>query len=126
MEDVLKAVLAKEGRTLSPDPKPENGHFYRSDHFPLAKVGIPAISPKQGSDLLVGGAAAGQKVYDNYNTNLYHQPSDEWSASWDLSGAEQDARTYFAAGLGLANSVKWPNYYPQSEFRAQRDKDRQP
>ncbi|MEJ0023775.1 MAG: M28 family metallopeptidase [Alphaproteobacteria bacterium] len=126
LEDVLKETLAKEGRTLSPDPKPENGHFYRSDHFPLAKVGIPAISPKQGTDLLVGGVAAGQKVYDDYNANQYHQPSDEWSATWDLSGAEQDTRTYYAAGLSLANSAKWPNYYPQSEFRALRDRDRAP
>jgi Zn-dependent M28 family amino/carboxypeptidase len=123
LEDLLKGVLATQHRVLSPDPEPEKGHFYRSDHFSLAKFGIPAISPGGGRDLLVGGTAAGQKLADDYVANRYHQPSDEWKADWDLSGPEQDAQVYYTAADTLANSDKWPNYYPQSEFRAMRDKE---
>jgi Zn-dependent M28 family amino/carboxypeptidase len=124
LEDVLKAALAKQNRTLSPDPEPEQGHFYRSDHFPLAKVGIPAISPGDGRDLVNGGTVAGQARADDYRNNRYHQPSDEWRADWDLSGLVLDLQVYVAAGEALANSTQWPNYYAQSEFRAVRDKDR--
>jgi Zn-dependent M28 family amino/carboxypeptidase len=123
MEDVLKKALATQGRTLSPDPEPEKGEFYRSDHFSLAKLGIPAISPAGGRDLLVGGEAAGQKLVDDYTNNRYHQPSDEWSKDWDLSGPEEDLQAYYLAGKTLANGSFWPNYYKTSEFRAARDKD---
>ncbi|HEY2008608.1 MAG TPA: M28 family peptidase [Rhizomicrobium sp.] len=123
MEDVLKKALATQGRTLSPDPEPEKGEFYRSDHFSLAKQGIPAISPTGGRDLLVGGKAAGQKLVDDYTNNRYHQPSDEWRADWDLSGPVEDLQVYYLAGKTLANGDSWPNYYKDSEFRAARDKD---
>ncbi|HEX4177699.1 MAG TPA: M28 family peptidase, partial [Rhizomicrobium sp.] len=123
MEDVLKKALATQGRTLSPDPEPEKGEFYRSDHFSLAKLGIPAISPNGGRDLLVGGKAAGQKLVDDYTNNRYHQPGDEWRADWDLSGPVEDLGVYYLAGKDLANSDVWPNYYKDSEFRAARDHD---
>ncbi|HUE64738.1 MAG TPA: M28 family peptidase [Rhizomicrobium sp.] len=123
MEDVLKKALATQGRKLSPDPEPEKGEFYRSDHFSLAKLGIPAISPSGGRDLLVGGTVAGQKLVDDYTNNRYHQPSDEWRADWDLSGPEEDLNAYYLAGKTLADGDFWPNYYKTSEFRAARDKD---
>jgi Zn-dependent M28 family amino/carboxypeptidase len=123
MEEVLKKALATQGRTLTPDPEPEKGEFYRSDHFSLAKFGIPAISPNGGRDLLVGGKAAGQKLVDDYTNNRYHQPSDEWHPGWDLSGLVEDLGVYYLAGKDLANSEFWPNYYKDSEFRAARDKD---
>jgi Zn-dependent M28 family amino/carboxypeptidase len=123
MEDVLKKALSTQGRTLSPDPEPEKGEFYRSDHFSLAKQGIPAISPTGGRDLLVGGKAAGQKLVDDYTNKRYHQPSDEWRADWDLSGPVEDLQVYYLAGKTLANGDFWPNYYKDSEFRAARDKD---
>ncbi|HEX4118904.1 MAG TPA: M28 family peptidase [Rhizomicrobium sp.] len=123
MEEVLKKALATQGRTLSPDPEPEKGEFYRSDHFSLAKLGIPAISPSGGRDLLVGGKAAGQKLVDDYTNNRYHQPGDEWRADWDLSGPVEDLGVYYLAGKTLADGDFWPNYYKASEFRAARDKD---
>jgi Zn-dependent M28 family amino/carboxypeptidase len=123
MEDVLKKALASQHRTLSPDPEPEKGEFYRSDHFSLAKLGIPAISPEGGRDLLVGGKAAGQKLIDDYTNNRYHQPSDEWRSDWDLSGPVEDLGVYYLAGKSLADGDAWPNYYKGSEFRAARDKD---
>ena len=124
MEDVLKQALAAQHRVLSPDAEPEKGLFFRSDHFSLAKQGIPAISPGGGRDLLAGGTAAGQKLADDYTDHRYHQPSDEWRADWDLSGPTEDVQAYYLAGSSLANSDKWPNYYKGSEFRALRDKDR--
>jgi Zn-dependent M28 family amino/carboxypeptidase len=123
MEEVLKKAVATQGRVLTPDPEPEKGHFYRSDHFSLAKLGIPAISPSGGRDLLVGGKAAGQKLVDDYDNNRYHQPSDEWRADWDLSGPVEDLQAYYLAGKTLANGDFWPNYYKGSEFRAARDRD---
>jgi Zn-dependent M28 family amino/carboxypeptidase len=123
MEDVLKQALASQKRVLSPDPEPEKGGFFRSDHFSLARQGIPAISPDGGDDLLVGGKAAGKKLSDDYVEHRYHQPSDEWRADWDLSGPAEDVQVYFMAGDALANSDRWPNYLKGSEFRASRDKD---
>jgi Zn-dependent M28 family amino/carboxypeptidase len=123
LEDVLKRALAAQHRVLSPDPEPEKGLFFRADHFSLAKLGIPAISPGGGHDLVVGGNAAGQKLADDYTDHRYHQPSDEWRADWDLSGPTEDMQVYYLAGKTLANSGLWPNYYKGSEFRALRDKD---
>ncbi|MBV9548290.1 MAG: M28 family peptidase [Alphaproteobacteria bacterium] len=126
LEDILADALATQHRVLSPDPEPEKGAFYRSDHFSLAKVGIPAISPGAGRDLVVGGRAAGQKIADDYLDHRYHQPSDEFNPNWDLSGRVLDLQAYYIAGDTLANSERWPNYYKNSEFRALRDKDRPP
>jgi Zn-dependent M28 family amino/carboxypeptidase len=123
LEDVLKAALKTQGRILSPDPEPEKGGFFRSDHFSLARLGIPAISPAGGDDLLVGGKMAGKKLADDYEEHRYHQPSDEWRADWDLSGPAEDVQAYYIAGKTLAGSDRWPNYLPGSEFRALRDKD---
>ena len=124
MEDVLKAALATQNRVLSPDREPEKGSFYRSDHFSLAKAGIPAISPEGGRDLLVGGIPAGQKIADDYLDHRYHQPSDEWKPDWDMARPTEDAQALYLAGVSLANSDQWPNWYKDSEFRAMRDKQR--
>jgi Zn-dependent M28 family amino/carboxypeptidase len=124
MEDVLKAALAQKHRVLSADREPEKGHFFRSDHFSLAKQGIPAISPGGGRDLLVGGIAAGQKLSDDYVDHRYHQPGDEWMPDWNMERPTDDTSAVYLAGLSLANSEKWPNWYKDSEFRAMRDKQR--
>ena len=124
LEDVLKKALATQHRVLSPDREPEKGHFFRSDHFSLAKQGIPAISPGGGHDLVVGGMAAGMKLSDDYVEHHYHQPDDEWHANWDLANPTEDTKALYIAGKDLANSNAWPNWYPDSEFRAARDKQR--
>jgi Zn-dependent M28 family amino/carboxypeptidase len=122
LEDDLKAAAKAEDRSMSPDPEPGAGHFYRSDHFPFAQVGVPAISFESGSDLVKGGKEAGKKAAEHYNECCYHQPADEWSASWDLSGEAQDVGLLYKLGSDLANSDKWPGWYPTSEFKAERDK----
>jgi Zn-dependent M28 family amino/carboxypeptidase len=124
LEDLLRKALATQHRVLSPDPEPEKGHFFRSDHFSLAKQGIPAISPGGGQDLVKGGMAAGKKLADDYVEHRYHQVNDEWRADWDLTNPIADSKALYIAGMDLANSDQWPNWYPDSEFRAARDKQR--
>jgi Zn-dependent M28 family amino/carboxypeptidase len=124
LEDDLAAVLKTQGRVISPDPEPEKGSFYRSDHISLAKVGVPMLDPDGGYDLLVGGVAAGQTVRDDYRERHYHQPSDEYDPNWDLSGPVEDLQALYALGLGLADSDAWPDWYPGNEFKAIRDKSR--
>ncbi len=123
LEDTIKDALATQGRILTADPEPERGTFFRSDHFSLARVGIPAISPTTGRDLVVGGMAEGKRLSDDYVEHRYHQPSDEWKPDWDLAGSVQNLRALYIVGDTLANSDAWPNYYKDSEFRALRDKD---
>ena len=120
--DRLIAEGKKQGRYYSPDPHPEAGHFYRSDHFSFAKVGVPAISFGDGDDLLKGGIARGEALSKEYVEKHYHQPSDEWSPSWDFSGMAQDVQLLHDLGRDLANSRAWPNWSPDSEFRAARDR----
>jgi Zn-dependent M28 family amino/carboxypeptidase len=119
--DMLIAEGKKQGRYYSPDPHPEAGHFYRSDHFSFAKVGVPAISFGEGNDLVSGGIARGEALEKEYVEKHYHQPSDEWSPQWDFSGLAQDAAMLHAVGEQLANSREWPNWSTDSEFRAARD-----
>jgi Zn-dependent M28 family amino/carboxypeptidase len=112
----------KVGRRFTPDPHPESGGFYRSDHFPMAKVGVPAISFRSGLDLVNGGTARGEAISADYTAKRYHQPDDEWSPDWDFSGMVKDAELLHALGWRLANSREWPNWSEDSEFRAARDK----
>ena len=119
--DMLIAEGKKQGRYYSPDPHPEAGHFYRSDHFSFAKVGVPAISFGDGNDLVNGGIARGEALNKEYIDKHYHQPSDEWSTSWDFRGMAEDVQLLHNLGRGLANSRTWPNWSQDSEFRSKRD-----
>jgi len=119
--DMLVEEAAKRGRRYTPDPHPETGGFFRSDHFTLAKVGIPALSFGSGQDLVTGGVPRAEAWAKNYTTNMYHQPADEYSPAWDFSGIVKDAELLHAVGWRLANSRDWPNWSSDSEFRAARD-----
>jgi Zn-dependent M28 family amino/carboxypeptidase len=120
--DMLIAEGKKQGRYYSPDPHPEAGYFYRSDHFSFAKVGVPAISFGDGNDLVNGGVERGEALGKEYTEKHYHQPSDEWQASWDFTGMAEDANLLHNLGRDLANSRAWPDWGADSEFRAIRDK----
>jgi Zn-dependent M28 family amino/carboxypeptidase len=120
--DMLIAEGKKQGRYYSPDPHPEYGSFYRSDHFSFAKVGVPAISYGDGNDLLSGGVARGEALQASYNEKQYHQPDDEWSPTWDFRGMAEDTNLLHLLGERLANGREWPNWSSDSEFRATRDK----
>ena len=120
--DDLIAEGKREGRSYAPDPHPEAGSFFRSDHFSFAKVGVPAVSFDSGDDMVNGGVARGEALLVDYTDHHYHQPSDEWSPQWDFSGLAQDAAMLHAVGERLANSREWPNWSEDSEFRAARDR----
>jgi len=120
VEDVIAAGKA-QGRYYTPDPHPETGGFYRSDHFSFAKVGVPAISFSPGLDLVNGGTSRGEQLSSEFNKLHYHQPSDEWHADWDWTGVAENAELLHQVGLKLANSRDWPNWSSDSEFRAARD-----
>ena len=120
-DDVIAAGRA-QGRYFTPDPHPETGGFYRSDHFSFAKQGVPALSFSPGNDLVNGGTARGEALASEYNRLHYHQPSDEWQANWDWSGVAENAELLHQVGLKLGNSREWPNWSADSEFRAARDR----
>jgi len=120
--DALIAEGTRRGRTFTPEAHPEAGGFYRSDHFPMAKRGVPAVSFGSGNDLINGGRERGEQLSAAYVKDRYHQPADEWSADWDLGGMTADLSMLYAVGARLANSKDWPNWSQDSEFRAARDK----
>ena len=120
--DELKSVATAAGRSFTPERHPETGSFYRSDHFSLAKVGVPAITFTPGLDLVNGGLAKGEAMAADYTAKRYHQPDDEYSPDWDLSGMVQDGALLHALGMRLANTRIWPNWGVGSEFRAARDR----
>ena len=120
--DMLIAEGAKRGRTFTPDQRPEAGGFFRSDHFPFAKAGVPAISFKAGNDLVNGGLERGQALAAEYNRDRYHQPDDEYNSGWDLTGIAADGAMLFAVGYSLAGGSAWPNWSTDSQFRQVRDR----
>jgi Zn-dependent M28 family amino/carboxypeptidase len=124
LEDLFAPVLRLQNRVMTPDPEPEKGFFYRSDHISLAKAGVPMLYPAGGFDLRAGGTAAGLAVKNRYLESLYHQPSDEFDPNWNMSGPLDDAIVLFAFGERLANSDTWPNWREGNEFRRIRDVSR--
>jgi Zn-dependent M28 family amino/carboxypeptidase len=124
LDDYLAKAAAKQGRTVTPDAKPERALFYRADHFSMAKRGTPVLllmGIGGGADLLMGGRAAGDKWVSDYTANCYHQACDAWSADWDLRGAAQDVDLFYEMGKVLAQPKVWPQWRAGSEFKAIRD-----
>ncbi|MEC5079609.1 M28 family metallopeptidase [Xanthomonas oryzae] len=119
--DQLKRVAAQFKLRYTPDPKPQAGYFFRSDHFPFAKRGVPALWYAAGQDWEVGGVAAGKAAADDYTAKRYHQQGDEWKPDWTFAGAARDLGVLYALGQQLADSRQWPNWSQDSEFRATRD-----
>jgi Zn-dependent M28 family amino/carboxypeptidase len=119
--DRLVAKAKAADVAYAPDPKPEAGHFFRSDHFSFAKRGVPAISFGSGHDWVEGGMKAGEAAEDAYVAKAYHQPADEFDPSWTFTGMARDLGLLYGVGADLANSTAWPNWGPDSEFRGARD-----
>jgi len=121
LDAVLQDAVAAEGRYMTPDSSPEKGYYYRSDHFSLAKLGVPMFYVEAGEDLEPGGQAAGKAWAEDYTAKHYHAPGDEYSESWDWSGILRELRLFYRLGRKLADSEDWPNWYQGDEFRAARD-----
>jgi Zn-dependent M28 family amino/carboxypeptidase len=121
LEAVVQQVARERKMTVSPDPRPEQGSFYRSDHFPFAKVGVPSISLKEGDDFIGRPKGWGQKQFEAYNTAHYHQPSDEYNDSWNFTGMIQETEIALALGRRIADMGEMPRFKPDDEFaKAQR------
>ena len=124
LDDVAGEVAARLGRVLNPDPEPEKGFYYRSDHFSFARVGIPAFYADPGVDYLDKPAGYGIEKRNEYTANDYHAVSDEVKPDWDLSGALEDLTFMYHMGARLAATDEWPAWSATSEFRAIREEQR--
>ena len=125
IEDLAKPIVEAGGRHVVAEPNPERGSYYRSDHFSLAKLGVPMLYGDGGEDLVAGGTAAGHAATLDYLANRYHKPADQYDPNWNWDGAIQDLTVYYRLGRKLADDTAlWPNWYPTSEFRAVRNKAR--
>ncbi len=118
VEDVARQMNLK----IRPDAQPEQGHYYRSDHFSLAHAGVPAFSIDLGTDYPDKPAGYGQKIFEEYNDKHYHQPSDEYHDDWDIDGMVEAARFGFLIGTNVANQEKLPTWHAGDEFLAAREK----
>lgn len=116
LKTVVDAIAGELGLRISPDPRPEQGSFYRSDHFPFAKVGVPSISLKEGSEYIGHPKDWGEKKFKEYNEAHYHQPSDEYRDSWDFRGMIQEADLAMAIGRRVADLPTMPKFNPNDEF----------
>jgi Zn-dependent M28 family amino/carboxypeptidase len=117
----IAQLVKAEGIRLSPDAHPEQGHFYRSDHFSFAKVGIPSVSIGAGTDYVGRPAGWGVQQEDDYTAHRYHQPSDEYRPDFDLTGATQLADIVYRFGLSLGNARTVPTWNADAEFKALRE-----
>ena len=116
LEDDLRAAAAQAGQRVDPEPSPEAGWYFRSDHYPFAQRGVPALAFRAGRDLVGRGPVAGQRVIAAYNRNCYHQPCDEFDPRWTFAGTAQEALAAYRVGLRIANSTAWPTWLPGSDY----------
>ncbi len=121
LDQVAAEVARQQGRVLMPDPEPGKGFYYRSDHFSLAKVGIPAFYADGGVDFLGKPQGYGIEKREQYTAEDYHKVSDEVKDDWDLSGAVEDLSFFYRMGRRLATGTAWPAWSETSEFRAVRE-----
>ncbi len=120
MEDHLRRHAANQQRHLLPEPHPERGYFYRSDHISLARHGVPMIYAKAGDDYIGKDEAYAEMVAAD-QAGRYHAPNDVVTDMWVWEGMHQDLWLYYELGKELANTNVWPNWYPGNEFRQIRD-----
>jgi Zn-dependent M28 family amino/carboxypeptidase len=126
LEDDLKTEAARQGRVLRPDSQPEKGFYFRSDHFNLAKQGVPALYVKSGIDSRDHPPGWAEEAVQDYIAHRYHKPADTYEPSWDVSGSLEDLALLYAVGRRVADETRWPAWYPSSEFRAAREASRGP
>lgn len=119
---IIEEVARENNVSVALDSHPEQGHFYRSDHFPFAKAGIPAVSFNPGSRFVGHSDSWGEEQFNDYNTHRYHQPSDEYSPNWDFSGMIQQTKLAFLIGLRVANANEAPQWNKGDQFERARKK----
>ncbi len=120
LDNILTELAERQGRTIVPDPEPEKGFFYRSDHFEFAKQGVPALYTDAGTNYIGKPEGYSEQKREEYTTNDYHKPSDEIKPDWDLAGAIEDAQLMFMVGFRVSEASVWPEWNEGTEFRAKR------
>jgi Zn-dependent M28 family amino/carboxypeptidase len=121
LDDYARDAAGEQGRVLRPDPEPEKGFYYRSDHFNFAKEGVPAFDPDEGVDFVGQPPEYSVKVRNEYTERDYHKPSDIVREDWDMSGAREDMKVLFAVGFRVAEADTMPEWKLGNEFRAKRE-----
>ena len=116
LKGVVEAVARAMNLSVSVDSRPEQGSFYRSDHFPFAKVGVPSISLKEGNDYVGHTKEWGEEQFKAYNSAHYHQPSDEMRDTWDFRGMIQEGEIALAIGRMISDMPEKPRFNPGDEF----------
>lgn len=119
---LVQNTATRFGLSIKPDPEPEQGHYYRSDHFSFAHAGIPSFSIAEGNEFAGKPAGYGAEVFHDYNEKRYHQPSDEYKEDWDFSGLEEMAKFGFTLGVEAANMSRMPTWNAGDEFLPAREK----
>ena len=122
MDDYIGDALKAQGRIVVGDEEAEKGMFYRSDQLNFARKGVPVLFARGGFDKLDGGKDAGRKAYDEFTHAHYHKPADRYDPGWDWSGVVEDVTALYAVGRRLADETTFPQWMPDSEFRAARGK----
>jgi len=125
LEDLLSLAARRQGRHIEQEPSPEAGYYYRSDHFNLAKVGIPALYAKGGVDHREKGREYGLQWQAEYRAERYHKTADTYSEDWDLRGVAEDLELFYVVGRTVADSEAWPEWYAGNEFKAVREQSRE-
>jgi Zn-dependent M28 family amino/carboxypeptidase len=113
---LAQQIAKRVNLEISPDPTPEAGHYFRSDHFSFAHAGIPAFSVGHASEYLGKPAGFGKQMAEEYNSKNYHAPSDEFRADWDFTALQQAAQFGFLLGREVANQEKLPDWRPGDQF----------
>jgi Zn-dependent M28 family amino/carboxypeptidase len=126
LEEFARAAALLQGREITAEPMPERGTYFQSDSFTFAKIGVPVLFAKGGFDDTARGPAWGRARLEDYMAHRYHQPSDQYSADWDVRGALDDLTLYYDVGNRVAHTRRFPRWYPTSEFRVSRDRGADP
>ncbi|HKA02249.1 MAG TPA: M28 family peptidase, partial [Candidatus Solibacter sp.] len=113
---LAQQIAKRVGLEISEDAQPEAGHYFRSDHFSLSKVGVPAFSIEHATQFAGKPAGYGKQMYEEYNSKNYHQPSDEYRPEWDFTALQQVAEYGFLLGRDIANQDKLPDWKTGQEF----------
>jgi Zn-dependent M28 family amino/carboxypeptidase len=121
LDDYARDAAATQSRVLRPDPEPEKGFYYRSDHFNFAKQGVPALNTDSGTEFIGKPPEYSKQVRDNWTANIYHTPQDDVKADWDLSGLVEDAQLFWLIGYRVAQADTYPEWKPGTEFKALRE-----
>jgi Zn-dependent M28 family amino/carboxypeptidase len=120
LDAILESVATYQNRVVTPDHFPDRGYYYRSDQFSLAKVGVPGVYLHAGVNVIGKPSGWAEAKMDEWVDQTYHQPTDEYDPSWDLSGAVQDANLLMHVGWEVANREAMPAWNAGDEFEAAR------